>query len=195
MSVDTSPPEPDTVAESTRTRPRESSLPAPGEPGYDDLDKVRRILFGQQIQEYEERIARLEEYVTRGLNALKDTMDRRFEALEQLVKEESDALSSRLNAEQQQRAATVEKVAKEVRTLSHALETSQSQFQDQFDEVASIKERMLNQSDTLVEEMQHQYESILETVREKMEAMQTQSTGRAELADLFAEISRRLKND
>ena len=50
------------------------------------VDKIRDILFGSQIKNYEARFARLEENLVRETVELKETMRRRFESLEGFFK-------------------------------------------------------------------------------------------------------------
>jgi hypothetical protein len=45
-----------------------------GEPGAASVDKIRDILFGSQIKNYESRFARLEETLARETAELKETM-------------------------------------------------------------------------------------------------------------------------
>ena len=53
-----------------------------GEQGAASVDKIRDILFGSQIKNYESRFVRLEETLARETAELKETMRRRFESVE-----------------------------------------------------------------------------------------------------------------
>ena len=68
------------------------------EPGTASVDKIRDILFGSQIKNYEARFARLEDTLARETTELKETMRRRFESLEGFFRKEAETLSGRLKA-------------------------------------------------------------------------------------------------
>jgi 1,6-anhydro-N-acetylmuramate kinase len=59
------------------------------------LDKVRDILFGVQMREYDRRLARLEERLVKETADLKDDVRKRIEALDSYVKRESESLADR----------------------------------------------------------------------------------------------------
>ena len=56
------------------------------------VDKIRDIIFGSQIKNYEARFVRLEENLIRETAELKDTMRKRFESLESFFKPHSLAV-------------------------------------------------------------------------------------------------------
>src|SRR5271157_4356339 len=85
------------------------------------VDKIRDILFGSQIKNYESRFARLEETLARETAELKETMRRRFESVEGFFRKEADSLSVRLKAEREERTETLKNIARELKTASDAL--------------------------------------------------------------------------
>ena len=60
----------------------EGRTPQVMQSGAGNVDKIRDILFGSQIKNYETRFHRLEETLARESADLKETMRRRFESLE-----------------------------------------------------------------------------------------------------------------
>src|SRR6516165_489888 len=71
-----------------------------------NVDKIRDILFGSNMREYEKRFARLEERLTKSSDALRDDLKKRFDSLESYVKNELEAIATRLKAEYAARRAT-----------------------------------------------------------------------------------------
>src|SRR5215210_3122558 len=65
-----------------------------------NIDKIRQILFGGQMRDYEKRFSRLEERLLKESADLRDETKKRFDALEAFVRSEFEALSERLVAEQ-----------------------------------------------------------------------------------------------
>src|SRR5580698_6544201 len=88
-------------SESRDEMPVEIAAPETGA----SVDKIRDILFGSQIKNYEARFARLEENLVRETVELKETMRRRFESLEGFFKSETESLAARLRSEREERAS------------------------------------------------------------------------------------------
>jgi hypothetical protein len=66
--------------------------------GAGNLDKIRDILFGAQMRDYERRFFRLEERVTKEAHEAREDIRRRFDTLESFIKQELTALGDRLRA-------------------------------------------------------------------------------------------------
>ncbi len=165
-----------------------------GEPG--NLDKIRTILFGAQSREYEKRFAALEEMVQRELSAQKDTMRHRFEELESFIKAETDALNTRLAAEQKQRKQGLAQAAEDRQALARTMQENLADLENRLAESERTqRERLLSRSKDLSEEMQQQFETLATRIREAVELLRTEKTDRLSLADLFEEMSSRLRDD
>src|ERR1700728_3384732 len=80
------------------------------------VEKIREILFGSQIKNYETRFARLEEALARETSEIKETMRRRLESLEAFFKSETESLSARLKAERDEREETLNNISRELKT-------------------------------------------------------------------------------
>ena len=66
--------------------------------GGGNVDKIRDILFGSQMRDYESRFARLEETLVKENAEIRETNRRRFEQLEAFVRKEFDSIQSRARA-------------------------------------------------------------------------------------------------
>src|SRR6266511_3077010 len=106
-----------------RTESREALRPrlvgAESSPG--NVDKIRDILFGTQMRDYEARFARLEETLLKEATDLKDSTRKRFDALESYLRRELESLESRLKTEREERAETLRQLSGDVRSLSDSL--------------------------------------------------------------------------
>jgi hypothetical protein len=83
------------MATSTSTQPEDTNQrgPEPARPRTlstdqtpGNVDKIRDILFGSQMREYETRFSRLEESLLKESQDLKETTRRRFDTLEAYIK-------------------------------------------------------------------------------------------------------------
>src|SRR5208283_6132020 len=64
-----------------------------------NVDKIRDILFGSQMREYEKRFTRLEEQVAKSLDGIREDVKRRLDSLEAFTQQEVESLSQRLKNE------------------------------------------------------------------------------------------------
>ena len=79
-----------------------------------NVDKIRDILFGSQMRDYEKRFMRLEDTVTKALDTLREDMTKRFDTLSNYMKEEVDSLSQRVKAEKSERSESAKEISREI---------------------------------------------------------------------------------
>src|SRR5271166_3526494 len=96
-----------------------------------NVDKIRDILFGSQMRDYEKRFARLEERLAKASDALRDDLKKRFDSLESFVQQETEALSQRLKTEKSERLEALKELTRETRDSSKSLEKKLSQLEEQ----------------------------------------------------------------
>lgn len=139
-----------------------------------NIDKVRDILFGGQMREYDRRFTRLEERLVRETTELRDDIRSRLTALEQFVKQETAALSDRLTAEHDTRTSTEREIDRAQRELrQHLLEVQQR----------------------LSDDLRHKIDDVLARLGREAAELRADKTDRAALAGLLTEMAMRLTND
>lgn len=161
-----------------------------------NVDKIRDILFGSNMREYEKRFARLEERLTKSSDALRDDLKKRFDTLESYVREEMDSNNTRLKAEKSERNEALKELTRETRDSSKALEKKLSQLEEQLAAAqGDLRARILDQSKSLSNQIQKVKDEIETALEHEAETLRNDKTDRAQLADLFAELSLRLKDE
>jgi uncharacterized protein YoxC len=189
-----------------RQRPDEPTLSAVDnyrpQPGGGDLggggnvDKIRDILFGTQMRDYEKRFARLEERLLKESADLREDSKRRFAALEALITKELEALTDRLKAEQGERAESVEEVSHELRNLTKSFEKKSAQLEEQTAKgQRDLRQQILEQSKTLSDDIRQKHEELSSLLGREVEGLSTEKADRATLAALFTEVAMRLNNE
>jgi hypothetical protein len=83
-----------------------------------NVDKIRDILFGSQMRDYEKRFARLEERFAKASDTLREDFKKRFDSLESFVGQELESLGQRLKAEKADRADSLKELTRETRDTS-----------------------------------------------------------------------------
>ena len=160
-----------------------------------NLARVRDILFGKQLQDVDQRFARMEEKLERECARLRDESHKRLDALEAYIKQEIDSISQRLKTEQAEREAAVDGLNQEYRNITSSLETKLTQFDEETAaNYRDIREQILQQSKTLQDDIREKYEEILTLLQKENQDLRNQKTDRNTLAALFAELAIQLNS-
>jgi len=86
------------------------------------VDRIRDILFGSQMRDYDERFQRLDERLARDATEARNDVQKRLEALEGFLKSEVESLRNWLRSEQSERGNAVEKLTRDIGETARALE-------------------------------------------------------------------------
>jgi len=161
-----------------------------------NVDKIRDILFGSNMREYEKRFARLEERLTKSSDALRDDLKKRFDTLESYVREEMESNNQRLKAEKAERNEGLKELTRDTRDSAKSLEKKLSQLEEQLSSTqADLRARILDQSKALSNQIQKLKDELETALEHEAETLRTDKTDRLMLADLFTELSMRLKDE
>ena len=171
-----------------------AEIPANAETG--NVDKIREILFGGQMRDYDKRFARLEERLLKESNELREGNRRSLEALETFVKNEFASLANRLQMEQQSREGSDQNLSRELQEAIRSVEGKLTQFQNQTTETQrDLRQQLLDQSKSLNEEIRRKHDELSATIEREVADLSHEKTDRASLSALFTELALRLNND
>jgi len=169
--------------------------PKPAEPA-GNVDKIRDILFGANMREYETRFARLEETLNREAADLRETTRKRFDSLENYLKKELEALQARLKTEREERTESAAQQSRESKDLGDSLARRIRDLDDQSSEAhRGLRQEILDQSRTLLDEIRAKHEDIAATLERRFQELRHGKTDRAALASLFTEVAMRLNDE
>lgn len=161
-----------------------------------NVDKIREILFGGQMRDYDKRFSRLEERLLKESTELREDSRKRFEALEMFVNKEFAALASRLQSEQQNREGSVQTMARELQEAIRSLDGKLTQFSNQTTETQhDLRQQLLEQSKNLNEEIRRKYDDVSATLAREFAELNNDKADRSALSSLFTELAMRLNND
>ena len=161
-----------------------------------NLDKVRDILFGSQMRDYEKRFARLEDRLLKESTDVREDVRRRLEALEQFTRTELESLTDRLKAEQQARLDAVEEVSRELRDAVKAVDKRLGQLDEQTTRgQRELRQQILDQSKHLSDEIQQKHDDLSARLEREVQELRADKTDRATLATLLTEMALRLTNE
>lgn len=164
--------------------------------GGGNIDKIRDILFGTQMRDYERRFFRLEERLTKEAAEAREDARRRFDALETFIKQEINALGDRLKSENHQRTQADEDLTRELRDAArslgnkiNALDENTAQGQRE------LRQQLLDQAKHLADEIRQKHDDLSLALAREARELRHDKTDRAALSNLFTELAMRLNNE
>jgi uncharacterized protein YoxC len=149
------------------------------------IDKVRDILFGNQVREFERRFARLEERIIKETNDLKEDVRSRVEALEQYTKKEMESLADHLKADHDERVESDASLARRITALDEQAAKGQRE----------LRQQILEQHQRLSDDIRKKMDEVLATLAHEAQSLRSDKADRATLAALLTEMAMRLTND
>ena len=160
------------------------------------LDKVRDILFGQQVRESEKRFGRIEDRLQKELAEAREQFAKRMSAIEAFIKSEVDALSDRAKSEQSERTKADRELAAELADTAKTLEKKLSDLDGRTtDSLREIRKLILEQSKALRDEQQRNHAELTQTMNRALSELRHDKADRLGLAELFADVAMKLKGE
>jgi phage host-nuclease inhibitor protein Gam len=161
-----------------------------------NLEKIRDILFGAQVQDFDKRFQRLEDRLLKETSDARAETKKRFDALEAFLKKEVDSLSERIKTEQAERTESGKEISKELREAARGLEKKLAQLDDVTSKAQrELRQQILDQSKALTEEIRTRIRETATALTREIRDLRSEKTDRAALATLFTDAAMRLSND
>jgi hypothetical protein len=163
--------------------------------GAGNVDKIRDILFGSQMRDYESRFARLEETLVKETMEIRDTNKRRFDQLENYIKGELEALQNRLKAERDERSDKDGQQSRDLKDLGDNMSRRIRDLDDrETDSERKLRNDLLQQARDLTDEIRARHEEMASLVDKRVSELRDGKTDRAALASMFNEVALRLSD-
>src|SRR5438874_12100488 len=160
------------------------------------VDRIRDILFGPQMRDYDGRFQRLEDNLAREANEIRADTQKRLEALERFIKGEVDSINTRAAAEHGERCNATDKLGRDLAETSRNLDTKVSNLSEQTAKnLGELRELLLEQSKILSAEIKEKYDQMKAGLEHEAAQIRSAMTGREALAEMLSEVALRLKNE
>lgn len=161
-----------------------------------NVDKIREILFGGQMRDYEGRFADLEERISQRIDRMDAEFDKRIERLNTYAKREVDKLSERLKAERKDRVADGKSGLRDLKDLAQQVEAWFGEVEERFDADSKVlRNAMHEQSEELASLITETREHLNAAVSNEARSLEDSKLSREDLAGLLSEVAARLKRD
>ncbi len=161
-----------------------------------NIDKIREILFGTNMRDYDARFARLEATLLKESADLRESTRRRFETLEGYLKKELESLYARIKTERDERADALGQSANDLRQVGDGLNRKLRDLEDKAAATESaIRQEILNQSHTLTDDLRALQMEITALVEKRFLELNRGKTDRTMLGTLLTEIGMRINDE
>jgi DNA repair exonuclease SbcCD ATPase subunit len=161
-----------------------------------NLDKVRDLLFGGQMRDYDRKFARLEERLVKETADLREEVRRRLSALEAYMRAEVESQSDRLRAEQEGRSTGDKELGRELRDSAQQFDQKLSQLDDLVARnQRDLRQQLHAQHQELVDDIRQRVEDVLGRLAHEAQELRSDKTDRKALAALLTEMAMRLNGD
>lgn len=161
-----------------------------------NVDKIRDILFGSQMRDYDRRFAKFEERLLKETADLRDDVKRRFDTLETFVRAEIEGLGERLQKERQERDDAVKELTREQRESQRGWEKKTGQIEEQAAKTQrELRQQWLDESKRLTEQIEQKAKDGAAALEREIRELGDRTQDRFALADLLTELAMRLKNE
>lgn len=165
-------------------------------PDAGNIDKIREILFGGQMRDFDRRFSRVEERLIKETLELREDTRKRFDHLESFIKSELAALGERLQLEHRTRDEAVQGLWRGLHETAQSLTGKLTELQDSTTRTQSdLRQQILDQSKDLSDDIRRKQEEISSMLEREVADLSHDKTDRSALAALFTEMAMRLNND
>jgi hypothetical protein len=160
------------------------------------VDKIRDLLFGHQMQDYDRRFSLLEERFMQRFKELESETSRNLGAFESNGKKQVDSLANQLREEKDQRADADREIERVLREQNQAQDKRIRSLSEQLSQLdRDMADRLTRESQSFHEELKQKNADIRQAVENMFAELSNVKTDRTLLASLFVEVAKCLNQD
>ena len=167
-----------------------------GGSGGGSVDKIRDILFGSQMKEYDKKFSRLEELLLKKVSNIRDETVKRVDSLELFIKKEVESLDRRLRTEKADRSEKEKEFSGGLEEIAKSLEKKIAQLSEFTGRgEKELRQQILEQSKTLRDEIRQMSEEMAISLERAVEELRNDKIDNTTLSNLLTEMAMRLGDD
>ena len=160
------------------------------------VDKIRDLLFGNQMQDYDRRFSKLEERFLQRFKEIESETARTLSAHDLNSKKQVDSLAGQLREEKDLRADADKEIERSLREQNQLLEKRLRTMSDQVGQLErDFADRLSREVQSLHDEIKRRNEDLHHTIEKMFAELTNVKTDRNLLAGLFVEVAKCLNQD
>jgi len=152
----------------------------------ENISKIRDILFGNNMNEYEKRFEQLEKKLANSVEENRIEAEKKINALDTFLKKELKQLNEKMLEEEATRIKSDKKIMTELETLEELLNKFKQNTGDNFSE---DREHFLEFSNKVSGQISDLNKSLQEKIKTISNQLQTNKVERSSLAMLFTDMA------
>ena len=160
------------------------------------VDKIRDLLFGNQMQDYDRRFSMLEERFLQRFREIESETARNISLLESSAKKQMESFAAELREEKDLRIDADKEIERIERDHNDTLEKRLRSMSEQVTRLErEPAERLTQEVQSLRDELKRRNEDIQHMIEKMFAELSSVKTDRNLLAGLFLEVARCLNQD
>src|SRR6267154_319328 len=160
------------------------------------VDKIRDLLFGNQMQDYDRRVSKLEERFVQRVKEIETETARTLSAHDSNAKKQVDSLAGQLREEKDLRGDADKEIERSQREQNQLLEKRLRTLSDQVSQLErDFGDRLSREVQSLHDEIKRRNEELHHTMERMFGELANVKTDRTLLASLFVEVAKCLNLD
>jgi hypothetical protein len=190
--------EPAAVAAVALAPKAEVAAPAPPaeDPGAGNIDRIRDILFGSNMRDYDARFARLEQTLQKEAAEVREATRRTIDRLEAYVRLELESLKTRFRTERDERGSSLGQVSRDLKELGENISKRIAEVDDRATGAHhELREELLRHGTEMSGHIDAKHQEATTLLEQRFHELRKDKTDRAALASLFSEVALRLNNE
>ncbi len=162
-----------------------------GEP--ESVERIRDIIFGAQMRDYEERFESLERRLGEVIRELSQTLEQRIDKLNQLVLKQFGQLNRELQRESRERGEGHGQLESRLEETHSSLSQSIDARRVETEKALSqLQDLLSQQTSETADRLRRKLETLIRETKESLERLSSQKADRTRLASLLSEVARQL---
>jgi DNA repair exonuclease SbcCD ATPase subunit len=160
------------------------------------VEKIRELLFGNQMHDYDRRFSALEDRFQQSIRDVESEAGRSLSGLESTIKKQLESSVNQLREEKDLRADADKELERSLREQTQALDKRLGQVSEQLAKIErEFTDRLGQETQSLREDIKRRNDDTRGTIERMFAELSNVKTDRNLLAGLFVEIAKCLNQD
>ena len=175
---------------------KKTTSPAAEEADVESVDKIRDILFGNQMREFDRKYAQLEQGIAGDIESLRKENALQIESLQTFIESEIAILSSKLLGEEKLRIEEMDNLDGELKKSVKQIDSKIADVSKSLDDQSSsINQKILKQSQDFNAEMSSQIEQTRKRMDGNKQELSSGKVDKAALAEMLNSLAMQINGD
>lgn len=162
----------------------------------DNVDKIRDILFGNQMRDFDRKFSQLEERIADDLGNLRKENALQIESLQTYIESEIEILASKLSGEEKNRIDEMDNLDADLKKNVKQIDKKIADVGKSLDSQSrETNQKMLKQSQDFNTEMNNQFDQVRKRMDEYKQELTTSKVDKSILAEMLNSLALQINAD